>query len=122
MPRSRPKGGMESVAALPYAVVSMGQELAHDSTSIGTVALAILKRECNRFLALSNEVAGSFDAEAIHQMRVTTRRIQVATRCFRDNLPERYASLRDQMKPVFGALGEVRDLDVDIEHLVEICP
>ena len=113
---------MEAGSSGPYAVVNMGQELAHDATSIGVMALAILKREGNRLLALNKEVAASCEAEAIHQMRVTTRRIQVALRYLGRYIPAGYASLRDELKPTFQALGAVRDYDVDIEQLVSSCP
>lgn len=113
---------MKSAVAAPYAVVAMGQELAHDSTSIGAVTLSILKREGNRFLALSKEVHSSCEPEAIHQMRVTTRRIQMAIKALGDFLPAQYAVLRKDLKKPFQALGAVRDFDVDIEQLTEACP
>ena len=110
------------MAAASHALVSMGQELAHDSSSIGAVTLAILKREGNRFLALDKEVLDTSEVEAIHQMRVTTRRIQVALSGLGDFLPRRFVSLGDDLKPAFHVLGLVRDFDVDIEELSKSCP
>jgi CHAD domain-containing protein len=56
------------------------------------------------------------DAEALHQMRVGTRRLRSDLRTFSSLVdPAWSASIVGEMKQLGGALGEVRDLDV-IEH------
>jgi CHAD domain-containing protein len=104
------------------AVVTLGQELMHDSISVGAAALAILKREGNRFAALGHEVLSSQDPEAIHQTRVAARRMRAALRCFADFLPKDIAGIDAELKWAFHALGNVRDLDVLIAGLLETCP
>jgi len=53
------------------------------------------------------------DIEAVHQMRVATRRIRAALRLFGPYLPARYARpLRKGLGRMARALGPVRDLDV----------
>jgi CHAD domain-containing protein len=53
------------------------------------------------------------DPEEVHQARVATRRVRSALRTFRDVLePEWAASLRDQIRWLADALGEVRDTEV----------
>ncbi len=60
------------------------------------------------------------DAEELHQMRVATRRLRAAMSTFEPLLsPELYA-LREELRWVAGALGEVRDLDVQIESLTTV--
>ena len=50
-------------------------------------------------------------------MRVATRRMRAAMKIFEDSLPARTRAFRDSLKWVAGALGEVRDIDVQLGHL-----
>jgi CHAD domain-containing protein len=53
------------------------------------------------------------EAEGIHRLRTTTRRLRSELRAFRDLLdPEWIGSLEGEMKWLAGLLGDVRDLDV----------
>jgi CHAD domain-containing protein len=58
------------------------------------------------------------DAEDLHRMRVATRRMRAAWRVFdgayRPKLQRRYVS---ELRSIARALGEVRDIDVQLEHL-----
>jgi CHAD domain-containing protein len=62
-------------------------------------------------------IAGE-DIEGVHDVRVASRRLRaamdVAVECFPDGW---YRPLHDLAKEITGALGEVRDRDVLIEHL-----
>jgi CHAD domain-containing protein len=58
------------------------------------------------------------DVEALHQMRVGTRRVRSDLRTFRPLVNRRWADgLRDELKWLGGVLGDVRDLDVLLERL-----
>ena len=58
------------------------------------------------------------DPEDVHQARVGTRRLRSDLRTFGSLLDEEWlASLRDELRWLAGALGEVRDDDVLIERL-----
>ena len=53
------------------------------------------------------------DAEGIHRLRTTTRRLRSELRAFRDLVdPEWIGPLEGEMKWLAGLLGDVRDLDV----------
>ncbi len=52
-------------------------------------------------------------------MRVATRRMRAAISLFRDALPVRSQRLREELRWIAGALGEVRDLDVQLEQFRE---
>src|ERR1700754_3902935 len=62
-------------------------------------------------------IAGE-DIEGVHDVRVASRRLRaamdVAVECFPDGW---YKPLHNLAKEITGALGEVRDRDVLIEHL-----
>lgn len=58
------------------------------------------------------------DPEHVHKMRVALRRLRTALRLFDDAFDERaLAALRDRVRTLARALGEVRDLDVQLESL-----
>jgi CHAD domain-containing protein len=58
------------------------------------------------------------DVEGVHQMRVTTRRLREALRTFAPVLPTDEAdALAKELHWLFRLLGDVRDLDVQLESL-----
>jgi CHAD domain-containing protein len=59
------------------------------------------------------------DPEEVHKQRVATRRLRSLLRSTRDRLddPDRGARLREELRWLGNALGEVRDHDVLIGHL-----
>ena len=60
----------------------------------------------------------SHNAQAVHQLRVASRRLRAALGAFDDVLPAKSARRwRQDTKRLTKALGEVRDLDVQIEWL-----
>ncbi|MHB1457588.1 MAG: CHAD domain-containing protein [Armatimonadota bacterium] len=62
-------------------------------------------------------VAGN-DIEALHDMRVASRRLRAALRVFKASLPSKeFADVVEQVRSVTQALGSVRDLDVFIDYL-----
>jgi len=61
------------------------------------------------------------DIEALHDMRVASRRVQAVLKIFREAFPKKkfkaeYAEIRSLIR----ALGEVRDYDVFIEKLEKL--
>jgi CHAD domain-containing protein len=61
--------------------------------------------------------AGRGDADAVHDMRVATRRLRSALRTFRPVLRQ-WQPLRDELKWLADTLGQVRDGDVMSARLV----
>jgi CHAD domain-containing protein len=86
------------------------------SMSLGEVAFAVLRTQ---FAEMQNHEPGTRlgeDPEELHDMRVPTRRMRAAMKVFEEALPERASWLRDELRWVARALGDVRDLDVQIER------
>jgi triphosphatase len=86
------------------------------SMSVGEVAFAVLRRQ---FAEMRNHEPGTRlgeDPEELHDMRVPTRRMRAAMKVFQEALPERASWLREELRWVAHALGDVRDLDVQIER------
>jgi CHAD domain-containing protein len=83
----------------------------------GEVAMAILRRHFHRCLRHEPGTRLGVDPEELHDMRVSIRRMRAAFRLFRDGLPRGAKVLAAEWNWVAGVLGEVRDLDVQIEYL-----
>jgi triphosphatase len=87
--------------------------------SIGEVAFAALRRHLAIFLAREPGTRLGEDVEALHDMRVAARRLRAALRLFEPYLPAGAARLRRELGWVDGALGAVRDRDVQLARLAE---
>jgi len=74
-----------------------------------------------RLAAMRQHIPGvreAEDIEAVHQMRVYSRRLRAALKVFQPTLPDKKAKRwRKEIRKVTKALGDARDLDVQIEFL-----
>jgi CHAD domain-containing protein len=87
--------------------------------TVGQVAYAVLRRQFRVFLLNEPGTRLGEDIEALHDMRVATRRLRAAMAVFRPFLTPRMLAFRDEFGQVARALGEVRDLDVQLERMAE---
>ena len=83
-------------------------------------AYAVLRRRLAELLSLEGGTALGDDPEQLHQMRVATRRLRAALRLFDSLLPPELTAARGEWQWLAQALGAVRDLDVQIEHLDQL--
>jgi triphosphatase len=86
------------------------------SMSLGEVAFAVLRTQFAEMRGHEPGTRLGEDPEELHDMRVPTRRMRAAMKVFEGALPERAGWLREELRWVAQALGEVRDLDVQIER------
>ena len=108
-------GGLEPVGP----EVGLGSTTVASELSIAEVAYAILRKQFAVFIANEPGTRIGEDIEALHDMRVAARRMRAALSAFRLYLPPAWIRLREQLGWVAAALGEVRDLDVQIERMAE---
>lgn len=87
------------------------------SLTVGEVAFAVMREQFGIFLSHEPGTRLGEDPEALHDMRVASRRMRAAMQIFKDTLPVRSHKLRDDIKWIAGVLGEVRDLDVQLDQL-----
>ncbi len=87
------------------------------SLTAGEFAFRIIRTQFGIFLAHEPGTRIGEDPEELHDMRVAARRIRAAIKIFEEVLPVRARGFRDTLKWVAGALGAVRDLDVQLGHL-----
>jgi triphosphatase len=86
------------------------------SMSLGEVAFAVLRRQFAEMRDHEPSTRLGEDPEELHDMRVPTRQMRAAMKIFEEALPERAGWLREELRWVAHALGDVRDLDVQIER------
>ncbi|MGO8723702.1 MAG: CHAD domain-containing protein [Acidimicrobiales bacterium] len=83
-------------------------------TTLGELAYRVLRKDALAMLAHVSGTRLGEDIEALHQMRVATRRMRAAFEMFSDVLPVRAARIHDELGWLAALLGEVRDLDIQI--------
>lgn len=97
-----------------FGPTAVGPEL-----TAGEVAFAVLRKQFGALRANEPGTRLGEDIEALHDMRVATRRLRAAMATFRPFLAPRMLRFRAQFGWVASALGEVRDLDVQLERMHE---
>jgi triphosphatase len=115
--RSKYETGLYASGLDPAGDNAIGPTRIDPSMSAGEVAFAVLR---GQFAEMRDHEGGTRlgeDPEELHDMRVPTRRMRAAIKVFRDALPERALWFEEELRWVAQALGEVRDLDVQIERL-----
>lgn len=86
------------------------------NSTTGEVAYSVLREQFAKFLSHEPGTRLGEDPEELHDMRVASRRMRAAMQIFAEALPVRSRRLRDELKWIAGALGEVRDIDVQLEQ------
>ncbi len=106
----------------PATTADLFPALAHHSDAardmtLGALALMMLRRRAIEMLEQEPAARMGDDIEALHAMRVATRRLRSILRLFEDALPEQAIALAEELRWLAGALGDVRDLDVHLEQI-----
>lgn len=97
----------------------LGPAAVNAEMTASQVAYAVLRKQFGVFLANEPGTRLGEDIEALHDMRVATRRLRAAMAAFRPFLSPRMLAFRDEFGWIAAALGEVRDLDVQIDRMAE---
>ena len=85
------------------------------SMSPAEIARAICRQWLTAFLQSLAATHRGDDVEALHNMRVSARRLEAAIRLFREYLPAWAVESRSTLRTQMRALGNARDWDVQIE-------
>lgn len=109
--------GLDAAGLRAPGVPAFGATEIDREMTAGDVGLAVLRRHFVTFVANEPGTRLGDDIEALHDMRVATRRIRAACRVFADYLPGGMEHFRAEFAWVGAALGDVRDLDVQIERI-----
>ena len=109
--------GLYAAGLSPDGDTDVGPVGIGPSMTLGGVAFAVLRRQFAEMRAHEPGTRLGEDPEELHDMRVATRRMRAAMKVFEGALPERAKWLREELRWLAGMLGDVRDLDVQIEGL-----
>ena len=109
--------GLYATGLSPDGATQAGPTKIDPTMTLGGVAFAVLRRQYGSLRAHEPGTRIGDDPEELHDMRVATRRMRAAIKVFGAGLPERAKWFREELRWVAGALGEVRDLDVQIGRL-----
>jgi len=114
--------GLAARGLTPASVADLFPSLAAHEVSgqdmtAGELALTMLRRQTLELLEQEPATRMGDDIEALHDMRVATRRLRSILRLFESALPAHSVAVREELRWLAGALGEVRDLDVHLEQI-----
>jgi CHAD domain-containing protein len=98
----------------------MGDVTAEMALSVDELARSALSAQVAALLEHEPGVRVGEDIEAVHQMRVATRRLRAALSLFGDVAPGDAQALRGELGWLADRLGAVRDLDVQLAALVQV--
>ena len=116
-PGSKFAAGLAASGLRPPDAPEKGPVGKKGSLPAGEFAFAVLRRQFELFRYHEPGTRLGEDPEELHDMRVASRRIRSALRLFEGVLPEAAVGLREELRWVASALGEVRDLDVQLGSL-----
>jgi CHAD domain-containing protein len=114
---SKFQSGLDVAGLEPDLTFDLGPTGAGSEATAAEYAFATLRHYLADMLTHEPGTRLGEDPEELHQMRVATRRLRAAMSTFEPVLPLDLCALREELRWVAGALGEVRDLDVHIESL-----
>jgi CHAD domain-containing protein len=118
-PDSKFSRGLESVGLAPAPAPEFAPTVVDASMPMVEVALANLRRYWSGWHFHEPGARLGDDPEALHELRVTGRRLEAILRQFRSSLPVPLLRIRPVLKKVLRALGAVRDLDVALSELAK---
>lgn len=110
------------------ALIATGQVVTQPYTGLGPTeptadmsaceyALAVLRKRFYILVANEPGTRLGHDPEYLHDMRVASRRMRAAIGAFKRELPPRISALAGELKWLTGILGDVRDLDVQLQQV-----
>ena len=109
--------GLYATGLSPRSDTEAGPTQLGPAVTLGQLAFAVLRRQFAEMRAHEPGTRLGEDPEELHDMRVATRRMRAAMKVFEGALPARARWFREELRWVAGALGDVRDLDVQIGNL-----
>jgi CHAD domain-containing protein len=115
---SKFEAGLLAVGRAVPGPPDLGPTEVSPSSTMGQLAFAVIRRQLQVLREKEPGTRLGEDPEELHDMRVATRRLRAALDVFANVLPARARTYRAELGWLGGVLGEVRDLDVQLEGLL----
>lgn len=109
----------ETVTELGYDLAQRGNEYPEPGMTTAEYAFAIMRKQLRLITENDPGTRLGEDAEYLHDMRVATRRLRAAVSLFDPYIAPRLAPYAEQFRWLADSLGDVRDLDVQLERMHE---
>ena len=117
---SKFEAALQATGQQPFnPAASLGPTVVEANLTAGDVAYAVMRKQFSAFVTNEGGTRIGDDIEALHDMRVATRRLRAAMSAFGPFLSPRIETFRAQFGWIAASLGEVRDLDVQLERMSE---
>ncbi len=114
---SKFEAGLLAVGRVVPGPPDLGPTDVTPSSTMGQLAFAVIRRQLRVLREKEPGTRLGEDPEELHDMRVATRRLRAALDLFAHVLPARARTYRAELGWLGGVLGEVRDLDVQLQGL-----
>ncbi len=114
---SKFEAGLLAVGRVLPQPPDLGPTEVSPSSTTGELAFAVIRRQLAVLRQKEPGTRLGEDPEELHDMRVATRRLRAGLDLFAPVLPARARSYREELGWLGGVLGEVRDLDVQLQGL-----
>jgi CHAD domain-containing protein len=114
---SRFEVGLLALDRTPPGPPDLGPVSVSAEPGMGELGYAVLRRAFLSYLRNEPGTRIGEDIEALHDMRVATRRMRGAIGLFGPALPRRARSLQDELRWIAGRLGGVRDFDTQLSWI-----
>ncbi len=85
--------------------------------TIGELAFAVFRKQYQELVRHEPGTRLGDDPEELHDMRVAARRLRAAISLFKRSIDVDFEAIRSELSWVASALGDVRDLDVQLQEL-----
>jgi CHAD domain-containing protein len=117
--QSKYEAGLLAAGLDPSQAEDLGSLEVDQAATVGEVAFAVLRTHFTELLSKEPGTRLGEDPEELHDMRVAARRLRAALALFVEVLPVRAGRYREELTWLAGVLGDVRDLDVQLQQLDE---
>ena len=114
---SKFEAGLQAHGIVPSTTPYLGPTQTSADDTARAYGLAKLRVQFGEFLRHEPGTRLGEGVDAVHDMRVATRRMRAAIATFGEALPADFQRLSGELRWFGRVLGEVRDLDVHIEAL-----
>ncbi len=114
---SRFDAGLLTLDLVPERPPELGPTVVDEAPGMGELGYAVLRRYFSAVLLNEPGARVGEDIEALHDMRVAIRRMRAALVLFEPALAYRSRTVRRELGWIAGRLGEVRDLDIQLEWM-----
>lgn len=109
--------GLRTVGLMPPSAAQLAPDHIDGSMRVDELAVATLRAQLSAWVTHEPGARLGEDPEELHDLRLAARRIDATLTLFAQYLPAALVRMRARLKMILQALGNVRDLDVQLANI-----